>query len=197
MELEGFKSAWQERSLGARSLSSPAHLSSSVRFLRASAIKDLQRSDEVSRLVFSLLFAVLAVGVSAVIMSPGWARVAAWLFAAALLADGLAGVALLARRFRAPATASLVDFIRREHQQARTRLQLERYSRRLTFALAAVALGLLLLAPHPVNPRENALDALTRMALVTAFLLFAWRRAKSRSAEVCRELESYLKDLES
>jgi hypothetical protein len=34
------------------------------------------------------------------------------------------------------------------------------------------------------------------MAIVTAFLGLAWRRAKSRSMEVRRELEHYLKELE-
>lgn len=197
MELEGFKSAWQKQSIERHSLSSPSHASRSVRFLRASAIKDLQRSDEVSRLLFSFLFALVAIGVSVAVMSPGAARVAAWLFAAALLVDGAAGVVLLARRFGAPATESMVEFIKREHQQAETRLRLERHSRGFMLALAVVALALLLFAPHPAGVRENALDALTRMALVTGFLLFAWRRSKSRSAEVCRELDSYLKDLES
>jgi hypothetical protein len=195
MDLEGFKAAWQKQSVEGRSLSSPASISRSLQFLRTSAIRDLQRSEELSRLIFSFLFALLAIGASLVVMIPGAGRIAAWLFAAALLADGIAGVALLARRFRQPATATMLEFISREHRQVQSRLRFERYSRWLMLILAAIVLLLLVFAPRPVNLRDNALDALQRMAIVTAFLAVAWRRAKSGSREVCRELERYLKDL--
>ena len=46
-----------------------------------------------------------------------------------------------------------------------------------------------------VDHRESAYDALGRKAVVTAFLAVAWRKAKSRSAEIQRELEHYLDDL--
>lgn len=197
MELERFKSAWQQQSAGGHLVTSPARISRSLQFLRTSSIRDLQRSEELSRLVFSLLFALLAVGASVMVMGPGAGRIAAWLFAAALLADCVGGVALLARRFREPATANMLEFIKREQRQVETRLRLERYSQRLMFVLAAVALLLALFGPKPANLRENAFDALWRTAIVTAFLAVAWRRAKSRSKEIHRELGQYLKDLEN
>jgi hypothetical protein len=196
MELEGFKSAWQRRTVENHPLSSGARVSRSVQFLRASAIRDVQRSQEVSRLVFCFLFALVAIGVSIVVMSPGAGRVAAWLLAAALLVDGVTGIALLARRFRAPATSTVLEFVRREYRQVETRLRLERYARRLVFALGAIALLILIFGPGRVDVRDNPFDIMGRMAIVTAFLGLAWRRAKSRSMEVRRELEHYLKELE-
>lgn len=196
MELEGFKSAWQKQSAQSQSFSSPVRISRSQQFLRTSAIRDLQRSDELSRLVFCFLFALVAIGVSFIVIPPGAGRVAAWLFAAALLVDGIAGMALVLRRFGAPATATILEFISREYRQEETRLRFERYSKRFVFLLTAMALLILLFAPRPVNLRENALDALERMTVLTAFLAFAWRRAKSGSTEIRRELEHYLKDLE-
>ncbi len=194
MEFESFKTAWQNQPEGS-SLSSPADLSRSLRFLRTSAIRDLQKSDELSRLVFCILFALVAAGFSFVIMSPGAGRVACWLFAAALIFDGIAGVALLARRLHEPATATVVDFIRREQRQMETRVRFERWSQRLMVVLAGIALILVILGPSPAGTRERAFDALGKSAVVTAFLAVAWRRAKSRSKEVGRELERYLKDL--
>ncbi len=196
MELEGFKSAWQKQSLGGPALSSPVRGSRSLQFLRASAIHDLQRSDELSRLVFSLLFALVAIGASLVVMAPGAARIGAWLFAAALLVDGVTGVALLARRYHEPSTATVMEYISREHRQVEARLRFERYSQRIMIVLAVAALLLLFFAPRPVNLRESALDVLVRMAIVTSFLAVAWRRVKSRSKDVRRELERYLNDLE-
>ncbi len=196
MEIEGFKSAWQKQPVENRSLSSAVRISRSQQFLRTSAIRDLQRSDELSRLVFCFLFALVAVGVSFIVMPAGACRVAAWLFAAALLVDGVAGMALVVRRLGAPATASVREFISREYRQAETRVRFERHSLRLVFLLTAIALLILLFAPRPAGLREGALDALERMAVLTAFLAFAWRRAKSGSAEIHRELEHYLKDLE-
>lgn len=196
MELERFKSAWQNQSVEGHPLPSPAHVSRSVQFLRTSAIRDLQRSDELSRFVFCLLFALVAIAVSLVMMSPGASRIAAWLFAAALLIDGVAGVALLALRFREPATATMLEFISRECRHVETRIRFERYSQRLIFMLAAVALLLLILLPRPIYLHQDAFDVLGRMAIVTAFLAYAWGRAKSRSGEIRRELERYLRDLE-
>jgi hypothetical protein len=196
VELEKFKSAWQQQSVEGSSLSSPARVSQSMQFVRASAIRDLQRSDELSRFVFCLLFALVAIGASLVVVPPGAGRVGAWLLVAALLADGIMGMALLARRFRAPATSTVMEFISLERRHAQIRLRYESHSRRLTFALATVALLVLLLAPRPLSPREDALDSLWRMVILTAFLALAWRRARLRSAEIRRELEGYLKDLE-
>jgi hypothetical protein len=51
-------------------------------------------------------------------------------------------------------------------------------------------------APHPATVRENAFDALERMAILVAFLVVVWRHANSRSKDIRRELERYLKDLE-
>ena len=195
MELEGFKSAWQKQSVEGHPLSSRLRSSRSLQFARTSAIHDLQRSEELSRLVFSMLFALVLIGVSVVLMSPGPGRVAAWIFAAALLVDGLAGVALLAHRLREPATTTMLEFISREHRHIEARLRVERYSQRLMFALGAVALLVLILSPRPVDSRADAFDILGRMAIVTAFLAFAWRRVKSRSPEIRRELERYLNDL--
>ena len=195
MEFERLKSAWQSQSVTGH-LPSPAHLSQSLRFLRASAIRDLQRSDELSRFVFCLLFALVVVIVSLVMMSPGASRVVAWLFAAALFLDGAAGVVLLALRFREPATATLLEFIKRECRHVEARVRLERYSQRLIFILAAVALLLLIFTPRPIYLHQDAFDILGRMAVMTAFLAFAWRKAKSRSGEIRRELQRYLRDLE-
>jgi hypothetical protein len=196
MEFEGYKSAWQKRSMEGHSLSSSASRSRSLQFLRTSAIRDLQRSEVLSRLIFCMLFALIAIGASLLVMPPGAGRVASWMFAGALVVDGIAGIAILARWFREPATATILEFIRREHRQIETRLQFERYSQWVMFILLAIALLFLIFTPSPISLRENALDALERMVIVTAFLAFAWRRAKSRSNEVCRELERYLKDLE-
>lgn len=196
MELERFKSAWQKQTMEGHDLSAPAGISRSLQFLRTSAIRDLQRSDELSRFVFCLLFALLAIGASFMAMTPGVGRIAAWLFAAALLVDGAAGLTLLARRFRRPATASMIEFISRERDQLEMRARFDRYSQGLMILLAAVTLLLLIFAPRPINLRDNALDALQRVAIVTAFLAVAWRRAKSRFREIRRELDRYLKDLE-
>ena len=130
------------------------------------------------------------------VMPPGAGRIAAWLFAVSLLVDGVAGMALLVRRFREPATASMLEFIGSEYHQVETRVRFERYSQRFMIALAVLALLILFFAPRPINLRENAVDALQRMAIGTAFLAVAWRRAKSRSREVRGELERYLRDLE-
>jgi hypothetical protein len=195
MELEGFKSAWQKQSVEGHPLSSRLRSSRSLQFVRTSAIHDLQRSEELSRLVFSLLFALVVVGVSVVLMSPGPGRIAGWIFAAALLVDGLAGVALLAHRLKEPATTTMLEFISREHRHVETRLRAERYSQRLIFALGAIALLVLILSPQPMDSRAESFDVLGRMAIVTLFLAFAWRRVKSRSLETRRELERYLNDL--
>lgn len=177
------------------SLSSPARVSQSLQFLRASAIRDLQRSEEFSRITFCLLFALIAIAVSLVVTPPGADRLAAWLLAAALLVDGVAAMALLAHRTRRPAAVTMLEFISREHRHVETRLRCERYSRRLMLVLAGFALLLLILAPRPISVRENALDLLGRMIVLTAFLAVAWRKGKSRSGEIRGELERYLKDL--
>ncbi len=193
MEIEGFKSAWQKRSLESDSLTAPARISRSLQFLRTSSVRDLQRSEELSRLIFSLLFALLVVGASLVIMPAGLGRVVAWLFATALLADGMAGVTLWVRRRRQPVTSTVVQFISREYRLVGARLQIERYSQAILLVLAAVALVLQVFGPRPVDFRDDVL----RMGIVTAFLAVAWRKGKSRSraTELARELGGYLKDL--
>jgi hypothetical protein len=195
MELEGYKSAWQNRPVNGHAFPSPIRLSRSQQFLRTVTIRDWQRSEEISRFIFCLLFALLAVAVSIVVMTSAPARIGARMFATALLVDGCAGLALFARRLRQPATTTMMEFISRERSQADARVRLERYSQGLMIALAALALILLLFAPRPINVKENALDALQRMVMVTSFLLVAWRRAKSRSHEVRNELDRYLEDL--
>ncbi len=196
MELERFKSAWQQRSVAGNPHSSRAPVSQSLHFLRTSAMRDLQRSDEVSRFIFSILFALVSVAVSLVVMPPGTSRIAAWLLALVLVVDGIMGMTLLACRFRAPATATMMEFISREQRHAEMRIRFETFTRRFTLALAAAALLIVLLAPRPLGLRESAMDSLARMAVLTAFLALAWRRAKSRSGDIRRELEGYLKDLE-
>jgi len=127
-------------------------------------------------------------------MPPGAGRVVAWLFAAALLADGIAGVALWIRRKREPATTTMVEFISREHRLVDTRLQVERYSQAILLVLAGIALFLQVFGPRPVDFRDDVL----RMGIVTAFLALAWRKGKSRSrsTELARELGGYVKDLQ-
>jgi hypothetical protein len=196
MELEGLKSAWQNHSPEMHALASPVRISRSLQFLRTSAIRDLQRSAELTRFVFSLLFALVAIGASIMTPPPGTVRVAAWLLAAALLVDGFGGLALLIRRLRTPATATMLEFISREHSQVAMCIRFERYSQGLMILLAVVAMLILLFAPHPAAARENAFDALERMAILVAFLVVVWRHAKSRSKDIRRELERYLKDLE-
>jgi hypothetical protein len=195
MEFEGFKSAWRDRPVEGQTLSGTAGVSRSVEFLRTSDIRDRQRSEDLARLIFCILFALLAVAVSFVVMPPGGGRIAARLFAVALFVEGFAGMALLAQRFRAPATATILDFVSRECRQIEMRLRLETYTQRLTVILIAIALLVMLFSPKPLSLRENALDALERMAILTAFLGFAWGRTKSRTREVRAELERYRNDL--
>jgi hypothetical protein len=196
MDLDRYKSAWQNRAVAEPPLAAQVNLSTHLRFLRTSSIRDLQRSDEWARLIFSLLFALIAGGASTVVMRPGGARIAAWLFALALLADGATGMVLLMRRLRAPATTSMVEFISREYRQVESRLRIERYSQRFMVLLAAAALLLVMVFPSPADSRENAMESLERMAVVTAFLAVAWRRTRNRLVEISHELERYMKDLE-
>jgi hypothetical protein len=196
MELDGFKSAWQKQTLETKGPVDPGGISRSLRFLRTSAIRDVERSDEITRIVFCLLFALLAIGVSFAVMTPGVSRIGAWILAAALIIDGVGGIILLACRWRKPATASIAEFIARERDQMKMRAGFDRFSQGLIVLLASATLLLLIFSPHPVNPRENALDTLQRMVIVTSFLAIAWRRTKSHAREVSLELERYLKDLE-
>ena len=175
---------------------SRASISRSLQFLRTSSIRDLQRSEEVSRFVFSLLFGLVAIGVSLKMMAPGTGRVAAWLFALSLLIDGFAGMTLMTRRLHESVTSTTLEFIKREHRQLQTKLRLETYSQRLMIVVGLVAVMLLFLNPTTALAREHIFDPFCRMAVLTAFLALAWRRAKSRSKETCRELESFLEELE-
>ncbi len=195
MELEGFKSAWQQRTMESYSLSSPGGASRSVRFLRISTARDIQRSEELSRLIFSLLFGLVAVAASFVVMAPGAGRVVAWMFAAALLVDGVAGFVLLVRRLRQAATDNMIQFIAREYRQVEARLRIEIYTQGVMLILAAAAVVLLVFGPDVATGRDNVF----RMGIVTAFLAVAWRRgrSRSRSREISHELRNYLKDLEA
>jgi hypothetical protein len=195
MEFEEFKAAWQKQPAERSPLGSPSTVSRSLRMVRTGTIHDLQRSDELTRSGFCLLFALVAIGGSSVFIPPGAARIAAWLLGAALLADGITALLLLSRRFRGPATVTLLEYISKEHRQVEARLRFERYSRWIMFLLAMAALLLLVLSSKPVEPRAHAFDALGRVAVVTAFLALAWRKAKTRSVEIQRELERYLQDL--
>jgi len=195
MELEGFKSAWQKRKIEGQNLGLAARTSRSLQFLHTSAARDLQRSEELSRLIFSFLFALVAIGASLEVMPPGAGRIIAWLFAAALVTDGIAGIVLVIRRLRQPATDTLVQFISREYRQLENRLRIEYYTHGLMLVLAAVALLLQIFGPRPTTFRDDVF----RMAIFTAFLAVAWRRgrSRSRSREIRHELQSYLKDLEA
>ncbi len=196
MELDQYKSAWQRQSADGPDGSTPVHGSHSVHFLRASAIHDLLHSDDLTRLIFDLLFALLAVGVSFRVMPPGPGRIVAWLLAAMLTVDAITGLALVTRRLPRSKAASMLDFIRNECRQADARLQFDKFSQWIVFALAAAALLAALFGPKPVEPRTNAFDALARAAGVTACLAVAWRRAKSGTRDVRSELERHLKDLQ-
>jgi len=197
MEFEGFKSAWQKQPLGEHStFPSQSSISRSLRLLHTSSIRDLQRSEELSRFIISVLFALVAVGASMVLMAPGAGRVAAWLFALSLLADGIAGMALVTRRMNQSVADTTLDFIRREHRHVQTRVRLERYSQRLMVILGLIALGLLVFVPVSIAGHQNLFEPFCRVAVLTAFLTLVWRRAKSRSRETCRELEHFLNELE-
>jgi hypothetical protein len=89
----------------------------------------------------------------------------------------------------------MLEYISREYRQVEMRLRFERYSKWIMLSLALAALLILILTPTPAEPRENAFDSLGRVAVVTAFLALAWSKARSRSAEIQRELERYLQDL--
>jgi hypothetical protein len=197
MEFEGFKSAWRKQYSEGHSLSPSPPLSRSLQFLRTSAIHDLQRSDELSRSIFCLLFALVAIGASLKVLSPGMGRIAAWLFAAALLVDGIMAMTFLFRRRREQITFTMAEYIRKEHRLAATRLQLERYALWFMVSLAGITLLILIFDPKPVVLRQNLIEPFGRTAIVTAFLAVAWRRAKSQSGEIRSELERYVKELEN
>lgn len=195
MEFEEFKTAWQKQPVERSSLESPATVSRSLRLVRTGTIRDLQRSNELTRFLFCLLFALVAIGGSSVFIPPGAARIAAWLLGATLLVDGITALLLFSRRFRGPVTTTILEYVSKEHRQVEARLRFERYSRWIMFLLAVAALLLLVLSSKPAEPRANAFDALGRVAVVTAFLALAWRKARTRSVEIQRELERYLQDL--
>jgi hypothetical protein len=194
MEIDAYRAAWQNRPAG-DVLPAERFASPSVRFLRASAIRDVEKSEELTQLVFCGLFALVVVGATSVVLSAGGARMASWLLATALLADALAGVFLLVFRFRERGSATMLEFIAREHRTLQMRIRLESYSQRLLVLLGGGTILIFFLTPVPVSPREGAFEALGRMVLLTAFLVLAWRRAKSKSREIRRELESYLREL--
>ncbi len=196
MELDQYKSAWQRQAADGPGRAAAARSSHSVHFLRASAIHDLQHSDDLTRLIFDLLFALLAVGMSFVAMPRGPGRIVAWLLAAMLVVDCVTGLLSVTRRLPRSKSASMLDFIRNECRQADARLQFDKFSQWIVFAFAATALLVALFGPKPVEPRTNAIDALARAAGVTACLAVAWRRAKSGTRDVRSALERHLRDLE-
>jgi hypothetical protein len=197
MEIDSFKPVWQSRSLDEPAHASLSAPSRSVRFLRTSTIHDLQRSYDLSRIFMNLLFILLLIGAAIKVMITGTSRVAAFLFAAALLADGIPSLVLLSRRFRESTTATILECIARECRQLEVRLRLERYCRVIMVALGIVMLAILALGPGPATARDQALDTLARMALATGFLAVAWRGTKSRTMETRRELDRYRKELQS
>jgi hypothetical protein len=192
MEIEELKPAWQKRQEETVS-DIPASLSPSLQYLRSSTIRDLQRSEELGRPLFSVLFALAAIGASWAV-PPGVGRVMAWLLALGLLVDGLPAIWLMVRRVRHSANVTMSEFISREHRQVEWRLRAERYSQAVVFVLVTMTLLVLFFAPTSTNLKEVFL----RMVIVTAFLAFAWRRTKTspRLRETRRELEGYLKDID-
>jgi hypothetical protein len=195
MEIDKFKTAWQQQSFERNPLGSTAPGSRSVQFLRASLFRDLQKSEELQRLIFCPLFALVFAGAAFIIMPAGAGRMAAILLGIALASDGFVGAILLTHRYGTPPTSSMLDFVRREREQVLTRIRVERYSRVLMLGLFAAAVVVLAVRRPVVTPREGAFEALGTMAVMTAFLAFAWRRAKSRSREFSRVLDRYLRDL--
>ena len=196
MEIDRFKSVWQQRPLEAPAHASTAVPSRSLHFLRTTIIHDLQRSHDLSSIFLSFLFTLLLIGVASNVMLTGAGRIAALLFAAALLADGIASLVLFFRRSRDAAAATMLEYIARERRQLEIRLRLERYCRALLYGLGSLMLVILAFGSLPVATREMALETFARMALATSFLAFAWRRARSRSPEMQRELDRYLKELQ-
>ncbi len=89
----------------------------------------------------------------------------------------------------------MLDFVRREREQIQAHIRIERYSRILMFGLFAMAVLVLVAYRSSATPREKAFEALGTMGVMTAFLAFAWRRAKSPSREFNRVLDRYLRDL--
>ena len=195
MEFESFKTAWQQQSFGGNPLPSAPPRSRSVQFLRASVFRDLQRSDELQRFIFCPLFALVFGATAFVLMPSGAGRVAAVLLGVALAVDGIVGGILLIFRFGSAATSTMVDFVRGEKAHVQHRIRLERYSRVLMLGLFLAAVFALAVNRPAATPREGAFEALGTMGVMTAFLAFAWRRAKSRSREFHRTLDRYLRDL--
>jgi hypothetical protein len=195
MELDKYKSAWQEHSMDASLLSLPSRVPQSLERLRASTVRDLHRTDEVLRVFVGFIFGLLACGVAFVVAPPGRARAVALMVALALFADGLVAARHLISRSRVPASASMLEFARAERARLEARIRFDRYSRRILFLLAAAALFAAVVYPVTGVPREVATDSLVTMACVTAVLALAWRRAKSRYSEQHRELDGYLREL--
>jgi hypothetical protein len=195
MEFDRLKTAWLQQSFGANPLGSAAPGSRSVQFLRASLVRDVQRSEELQRFIFCPLFALVFGAAAFVLMPAGGGRIATFLLAAALASDGVVGAILLTRRYGAPATSTMLDFVRRERNQVQTRIRVERYARILMACLFAAAL-VIFFAMRPAGTQiENAFESMGTMGVMTAFLAFVWLRAKSRTREFNRLLDRYLQEL--
>src|SRR5512142_2555125 len=116
MELENYKQFWQNQGFDSQAFSSRNPGSTSMLFFRASLVRDLQRRDGLTQLVFSILSALVIAGVPYVVGPTGPVRIAALLLAAALLFDGIVAALVLPARCQAAATSSRVDFVRKERQ---------------------------------------------------------------------------------
>lgn len=194
MEIDQFKAAWQQQTVSPHLFPSAASMPRPFVFLRATAIREREKADEVARLVFAVLFSLVVAGAAFAFMEPGTGRAGALLLVAAVIADGLGGAVLLAGRSNEKAGTPMLEFVRRERQNLERRLRFERMSHRVMLVMFCLSF-VLFLWPHGGDDKSLALGALGRMAVLTAFLAFAWWRARSRPKEQYRELDRYLEDL--
>jgi hypothetical protein len=194
MEIDRFKTAWQEQTVATYLFPSAASMPRPLVFLRATAIREREKADEVARLVFAVLFSLIVAGAAFGFMDPGTGRAGALLLVVAVLADGLGGAVLLAGRSQEKAGTPILEFVRRERQNLKRRLKFERLSHRVMLFMFCLSFGLFLW-PQGGDAKAQALGTLGRTAVLTAFLAFAWWRARSRAKEQFRELDRYLADL--
>jgi len=194
VEIDRFKDAWQKQPVSPQFFSSGASISRPFVFLRATAIREREKADEVARLVFAFFFAVAVAGASLVLMQPGPALAGTLLLAAAVLVDGVGGAILLSGRSRDRAGASMRDFVHRETRNLERRLRFDRSSYRAMAVMFCLSL-VLFLWQQDGDPRAQALSTLGKTAVLTAFLAFAWWRARSRPKEQHQELDRCLKEL--
>jgi hypothetical protein len=194
MEIDRFKTAWQKQTVAPHLFPSAASMPRPLVFLRATAIREREKADEVARLVFAVFFSLIVAGAAFVFMGPGTGRVGAVLLVVAVLVDGLGGAVLLAGRSREKAGTPVLEFIRRERQNLERRLRFEQMSHRVMLVLFCLGVALFLW-PQGGDAKSQALGTLGRTAILTAFLAFAWWRARARPKDQYRELDRYLADL--